>query len=106
MCEILYISFKSEVYFSQSFGTLKIKLHWNSKPNALGNHPPGAGPIVQGCLMWGSELIILLQLVCHPPGGMAFDYVSSPPLLVIALWFFLYVFSFKRLFLTACNHFN
>lgn len=49
--------------------------------------------------------IIILQLVCHPPWGMAFDYISNPPLLFISLWFFMSLV-LKDFFLTASNHFN
>ena len=46
MHEILIVPFESEV--SISFGALEIKPHWNSKPNALGDHLPGARPLVWG----------------------------------------------------------
>ena len=58
--------------------------------------------------MWDSELsvlwenlcsIIILQFVGHPPGGMGFDYIASPPFLLISLWFFLYAFSCRSAFL-------
>ena len=88
-----------ESLFSQPSGSPKSKPCWPSKPNDLGAHFPGAGP-----LGWGAQcgdqtlhsfgktsaIVIILLFI-------GLDYTMTPPLL--PLWFLIYTFSCRRSFL-------
>ena len=68
-----------------------------------------------GSLMWGSELSLLWENLCNItilqfvgclPRDMGFDYIASPPLLLVSFWFLLYVFSYRRSFLVGSSLFH
>ena len=59
---------------------------------------PGAQCGAQNSLMGGPLQIIILQFVGCLSRDMGFDYISSPPLLPVSLWFLPYVFSCRRSF--------
>lgn len=91
--EILRAPFKSVISVSpQSWGAPASKPCWPSKPSALGAHLPSAG--IPACrAQRGAQNFcpaVVLQFVGHPPGS---DYIASPPLLPVLLWFLRYVFS-------------
>ena len=67
-----------------------------------GTHLPGAGPPCWGAqtphsLGRTSAIVIILPLSFS--GGVGLDYIASPPLLLILLWFLLCVFSCGKSFL-------
>ena len=94
-CRILCAPFKSEVS-PESVWTPKIKPHWPSKLNCSKGwssryRTPELGSPVQGSefsLLWENLCsIIILQCVGCLPWVMGFDYIVSPPLLPVWLWF-------------------
>ena len=75
-CEILCEPFKSGVCFPQPSGSPESKPRWPSKPNILGAHLPGAGPLGQGtqCGAWTPHslrrdfaIVIIPLFVGYPP---------------------------------------
>ena len=93
-----------------------------SKPSALGNLFPWSWTPGMECLMWGSEFSLLWENLCNiiflqfvafssfshtwaGGGGMRFDYITSPPLLPISLWYLFYFLS-CRSFLIGSSTFH
>ena len=115
VCEILYVSFKSEIYFPQPSGSPQSKPCWPSKLNVLGACLPGTGPPGWGpwcgaqtpsSLGRTSTVGIILPFMGHHPGGLGLDYTASPPLLPVSLWFLLYIFGCRRSFLLVFGSFS
>ena len=76
------------------FVSPKIKSCWPSKPNALGAHLPGAGPLGWRAQNWAQTFPVREPLQCNYfpvcvtyPRGIGLDYFANPPLLAISLWF-------------------
>ena len=53
-----------------------------------------------------SASVVIFLFVGHPPRGMGVDYITSPPLLPVLLWFLLYIFSWRRSFLLVFQTFS
>ena len=51
-------------------------------------------------------VIIILKVLNSPHGGMEFDCIETPPLLLISLSFLLYITIHRRSLLIGSSHFH
>lgn len=106
--EILGAPFKVEVSISPNpvgFSKL-VPLAFKSKCSGSYFPSTGAQCGAQNSLIGEPLQIIILQFVGCLPRDRGFDYISSPLLLPVSLWFLFCVFSCRRSFLVGSNLFQ